>query len=86
LECVPSLFRGFVTSGIKKGMPRERYTQAMKITKDEKLWKERMAVSNDDVAYLMLLDRSGKLIWMQSSGFNNENYLHLKEQIQNAMK
>ena len=86
LESVPRLFRGFVISGIKKGMPETKYAQAIRITKGEKLWKERMGVSNDDVAQLILLDRAGKIIWMHGGQFNNEDFSHLKDQIQLAIK
>jgi hypothetical protein len=33
LESVPRLFRGFVTSGIKKGMPEEKHSQAIRVLK-----------------------------------------------------
>lgn len=62
------------------------YAQAIRITKDEKLWKERMGVSDDDVAYIILLDQGGKIIWMDNGKFNNNDFLHLKDQIQLAIK
>lgn len=86
LESVPRLFRGFVISGIKKGIPKDKHSNAIRVTKDEKLWKERMGVSNNDVAYLILLDRSGKIIWMHGERFNDRDFAHLKEQIDHAMK
>lgn len=86
LESVPRLFRGVVTSGIQKGMPEEKYAQAIRIIKDEKLWKERMAVSDDDVAYLILLDRSGKIIWMHSGTFSKDAFSYLKQKIELAIK
>jgi hypothetical protein len=82
LESVPRLIRGFVSSGIKKGIPQEKHPQAIRITKDEKLWKERMQVSNDDVAYLMLLDQSGKIIWMHNGEFKESKFAKLKEKIE----
>jgi predicted transcriptional regulator len=86
LESVPRLFRGFVISGIKKGIPQEKHKEAILITKDEKIWKERIGVSNDDVTYLILLDRDGKILWMHSHEFNDEDFSHLKDQIQLATK
>jgi hypothetical protein len=84
LESVPRLIRGFVTSGIKKGMPEDTYAQVIRITKDEKLWKERMQVSNEDVTYLMLLDQSSKIIWMHYAEFNQSDFLQLKEKIERS--
>ena len=86
LESVPRLFRGFVTSGIKKGIPEDKHAQAIGVIRGEKLWKERMGVSNDDVAYLILLDRSGKIIWMHSETFSQDNFSHLKQKIDLAIK
>ncbi len=86
LESVPRLFRGVVISGIKKGMPEDKYAQAIRIIKDEKLWKERMAVTDDDVAYLILLDRGGKIIWMHGGAFSKDTFSNLKYKIQFAIK
>jgi hypothetical protein len=59
----PGLIRGMIKSGMKKGVPPTEQDQFVVLTQDEKLWRGYFDVGDDKVAYVMLIDASGKALW-----------------------
>jgi hypothetical protein len=59
----PSLIRGMIKSGMKKGTPPAEQGYFVVLTQDEKLWRSYFDVGDDQVAYVMLIDGSGKVLW-----------------------
>ena len=59
----PGLIRGMIKNGMKKGVPPAEQDQFVVLTQDEKLWKGYFDVGDDKVAYVMLIDASGKALW-----------------------
>ena len=86
LEGVPRLLRGMVSSGIKKGIPKSKHSQALLIYKDEKLWKERLDALKEDDAYLVLLDSSGTILWLHSGQFSENHFSELKAEVQKKLE
>lgn len=86
LEGVPRLLRGLVSSGIKKGIPTRMYPFLLRVYKNEKLWKERLNVSNDDDAYSVLLDSSGKVLWMNTAPFSENQFNELLDKTKENLK
>ena len=86
LEGVPRLLRGMVSSGIKKGFPKSKHSQALLIYKDEKLWKERLGVLKEDDPYLALLDSSGKILWLHTGQFSENHFSELNDEIQRKLE
>ena len=85
-EEVPRLLRGFVSSGIKKGIPKNMYPFLLRVYKNEKLWKERLNASNDDDAYSVLLDSSGKVLWMNTAPFSENQFNELLDKAKENLK
>jgi hypothetical protein len=77
LEGVPALLRGFVSSGIKKGIPKDKYPFLLRVYNNEKLWKERLNALNDGEPYSVLLDGSGKVIWMSTEQVSGDQFNEL---------
>lgn len=46
--------------------------------RDEQLWKQRLAVKDESRAYVVVLDRSGIIRWMNSGAFSEVTYESLK--------
>jgi hypothetical protein len=69
LESVPRLLRGMVASGIKSGMPPDVRDRTVIYYKEEAIWKQRLAVSDDKRAYVVLVDASGRVLWTNSGPF-----------------
>ena len=81
LEDVPRLFRGIAASGIEKGMPTALHGHTVIASSDEALWKKRLAVSDLNRSYVILLDAEGRVRWLNASAFSDVEYRHLKEQL-----
>lgn len=78
LESVPKLFRGMAVSGIRSSMPPPLQDRTIVLYKDEELWKGRLAVSDDQRAYVVLLGPDDHLVWSNSSAFSDSQYEELK--------
>jgi ATP10 protein len=63
LEGAPGLIRGLIKSGMRKGMSSEDQQRSVVLTQDDKLWQKYFAVSNAQVAQVMLLDAQGNVVW-----------------------
>jgi hypothetical protein len=59
----PSLIRGMIKSGMRKGVPPDEQSRFVVLTQDEKPWRAYFEVSDDQVPYVILIDGSGKVLW-----------------------
>jgi hypothetical protein len=86
LEGVPRLLRGLASSGIKKGIPKNMYSFLLRVYENETLWKERLNVSNEDDGYSVLLNSSGKVIWMSTAPFSENQFNELVDKTKENLK
>jgi hypothetical protein len=82
MESVPKLFRGIAMSGIRSSMPPSVQDRTVVLYQDEKLWKRRLAVSDNNRAYVVLLEPDGRLRWNNSGAFTDSEYARLKNEIE----
>jgi hypothetical protein len=73
----PSLIRGMIKSGMKKGVPAAEQDYFVVLTEDAKPWRSYFDVGDDKVPYVMLLDPSGKILW-HGHGFASDLESQLK--------
>jgi hypothetical protein len=59
----PSLIRGMIKSGMRKGVPPAEQTNFIVLTQDEQPWRAYFDVSDDQVPYVVLIDATGKVLW-----------------------
>jgi hypothetical protein len=81
LESVPKLFRGMALSGIKGSMPIAMQDRTLVLYRDETLWKQRLAFSEDSRAYVILLGPDGRIVWRSEGAFTEDAYAQLKDQL-----
>ena len=81
LESVPKLFRGMALSGIKGSMPIAMQDRNLVLYRDETLWKQRLAFSEDSRAYVILLGPDGRIAWKSEGAFTEAAYMQLKNQL-----
>jgi hypothetical protein len=81
LEDVPSLLRGVVRGGIKKGVPSSMRRRFLTVNRDENQWKQYVGLKNDKEPYLLLLDRNSQLQWIHHGAFDPTVYGGLKVRI-----
>jgi hypothetical protein len=81
LESAPKVFRRLAISGIKSSMPLAVQDRTIVLYRDEQLWKQRLAVKDESRAYLVLLDPSGTIRWINSGAFSDARYGVLKTKL-----
>ncbi len=81
LESVPRLFRPVAISGIRGGIPLAMQDRTMLLYRDENLWKQRLQVTDESHASLILLGSKGHIQWITPGPFANALYLALSKQI-----
>jgi hypothetical protein len=58
--------RWFIDSGMRKGTPKELHENVITVYGGTGPWKNRIGFQGEDDAYLILLDREGKVRWLHS--------------------
>jgi hypothetical protein len=81
LESVPRLFRPAAISGIRNGIPLAMQDRTILLYQDEGLWKQRLQVTDESHASVILLGSKGHIQWMTSGPFADSLYLALSRQI-----
>jgi hypothetical protein len=82
LESAPKVFRRMAVSGIKSSMPLSVQNRTMVLYRNEELWKQRLAVTDNRRAYVLLLGPSGNVCWVNSGAFSDAEYTRLKNRLQ----
>ena len=81
LEDVPSLLRGMVRGGIKRGVPLPMRRPFLTVSQDENQWKQYVGLKNDKEPYLLLINGNGQLQWIHHGAFDPTVYAGLKVRI-----
>jgi hypothetical protein len=71
--------RPFINRGMRRGTPRELHDRVITMYGGAKEWKRHVGFLEPDVAYLLLVDRTGRVVWRAQGPFGDEGYLALTE-------
>jgi hypothetical protein len=63
------LAKWFVDSGMRRGTPEQDYEHVVTVYRGVDSWKRRVRFVEPDAAYLILLDRTGKVAWRHQGAF-----------------
>jgi hypothetical protein len=74
LEDVPGFVRGLVISSMKKGVPENRLGHFVPVLHGEPALKKFVNYKEPDDAYLVLLDRNGKVVYQLHGTLSEANY------------
>lgn len=86
LESAPKILRRLAVSGIKSSMPVSAQNRAIVLYRDEELWKQRLAVTDESRAYVVALDQPGTIYWLNSGVFSDAAYATLKNKIETLLQ
>ena len=81
LEDVPGFVRGMVISGMKKGVPEDQRAYFVPVLHGESGLKKLVNYKEPDDAYLVLLDRSGKIAYQMHGAVTEASYAELRQRI-----
>jgi hypothetical protein len=68
---VARLAKWFIDSGMRRGTPEKDYEHVVTVYGRTNSWKQRVRFVDQDVAYLILLDRTGKVAWRHQGAFED---------------
>lgn len=60
------LGKWWIDSGMRRGTPAADHSRVITIYRDTGDWKKRLQFNDKDAAYLILLDRQGRIRWLHS--------------------
>lgn len=66
---IPRIFRGLILSGIRAGYPRRAWNHFLVVSRDEARWKAAVGWQGPNRAYVLLLDRSGRIVWRRNGPY-----------------
>lgn len=78
LESVPRMMRGMVTRSIRNGTAPEMKEHMLPVFEKEEEWKTLVKFSGANDAYVVVLDREGKLAWSGSGKWTEERFATLR--------
>jgi hypothetical protein len=68
------LARPFIDGGMRKGTPRELHENVITVYGGAGPWKKRTGYSEPDVAYLILIDEAGRVVWLHAGAFQEASF------------
>jgi hypothetical protein len=60
------LARWFIDSGMRRGTPRDLHGHVVTVYGGTGVWKQWLGVDDESLAYLVLLDREGRVRWLHA--------------------
>jgi hypothetical protein len=81
LEEVPGVIRGMVISNIKKGVPEDRRGYFVPALRGESDLKKLVNYKEPDDAYLILLDRAGRIAYQMHGPLSEPGYSEVRQHI-----
>ena len=86
IEEAPSLIRGMIISGMKKGMPDAQRAYVVPVVHRESELKKQVNFKQPDDAYILLLDRSGTIVYEAHAASLDPGYAELRGKVQALLK
>src|SRR4051794_16288764 len=68
------LAKWFIDSGMRRGTPEQDYEHVITVYRDVDSWKRRVRFAEPDAAYLILIDRAGKVAWRHDGASEDEAF------------
>jgi len=66
--------RPFIDGGMRRGTPKALHENVITVYGGASDWKLRLGFREPDDAYLLLLDRAGRIVWRHAGPFREEDY------------
>jgi len=80
------LGKWFIDSGMRRGTPKADYEHVITVYRDTDDWKQRVSFGDSDAAYLILLDRNGRVAWQHQGAFDAPSFQSLSARVENLLE
>ena len=81
LQAVPRLIRGVMVIGIKRGVPPNVRDRMLVVYHDQDVWKRRLAVTEMERSYVILVDANGRVGWKSAGPYGEHSFLELRSKL-----
>ena len=79
------LARWFIDRGMRRGTPEGDHEHVITVYRGVDSWKRRVRFVEPDAAYLILLDRTGKVAWRHQGAFEDSAFQALSRKISESL-
>lgn len=86
LEEAPRLIRGMIVSGMKKGVAESQRANFVPVLHNEAELKKLVGYKEPDDAYIVVLDRGGKVAYQTHGASADPGYAQLRAQVDSLLK
>ena len=86
LEDAPRILHGMIVSGMKKGVPEGERANFIPVMHNEAELKKLVNYKEADAAYVVVLDRDGKVAYQAHGGTDASGYGELHAKVQGLLK
>src|SRR5579871_1312712 len=84
LEKAPAMVRGMIRGSMRKATPAPRLEHSLILSKNLKAWEHALGVKQENVPVVVLLDATGRPIWIYEGLFGDQLYQELKNKFETA--
>jgi hypothetical protein len=75
----------FIDRGMRRGTTKADYEHVITVYGETKAWKDRVRFTDPEAAYLILLDRMGKVAWVHQGVFDADAFQALCSRVSELM-
>jgi len=86
IEDAPRFIRGMIISGIKKGVPDSQRATFIPVVHEEAALKTLVGYKAEDYAYIVVLDRGGKVVYQTHGATVDATYTELRAKLAGLLK
>jgi hypothetical protein len=80
------LGKWFIDSGMRRGTPKEAHEHVITVYRDAGVWRQRVALKNEETACLILLDQRGDVAWRYEGAFDDTAFLQLTLKVSQLLR
>jgi hypothetical protein len=78
--------RPFIDGGMRRGTPQALHENVITVYGGASEWKSRAGFHEPDDAYLLLLDRAGRIVWRHAGPFREADYALLAAAVKRQLE
>jgi len=75
----------FIDGGMRRGTPKTDYGNVITVYGGTDAWKRRVGFRDPNAAYLILIDRDGKVVWRYAGAFADDPYAALSSKVSSLL-
>jgi hypothetical protein len=76
------LGKWFIDRGMRRGTPKDDYEHVITVYSETGEWKQRVGFQDPKAAYVILIDKRGRVAWLHRGGFDEASFGSLVSALQ----